>query len=331
MRHATDTFKMHKVFSLLVLATAAVLASACSSQKFAIPDEGQSFNQVNTYNNKVDIVLMVDNSSSMLQYQTKLANEIPGMISYLDQLGMDYNVVVTTTDVRTGGNGSKFIGTPKVLNRSVPDMVNVLKNRILAGQTGSDLEQGLVSVMNALSPSYLSTQGAGFLRDDAMLVLIFLSNEDDYSAGTAQSYIDYFDKLKPPFSTGSKAWVANFLGVLDLSSQCTTTQDYKEPGLRYMGLADASGGIKGSICNTTLAQAVQNVQVRIIQLLTDFYLGRLPRPETIRVYVNGALVAQDATNGWSYDASKNMIRFNGKSIPGIHDSIRVDFTPAEAT
>jgi hypothetical protein len=304
---------------------------ACSPQKFSLPADSQSFAQGAAFNNKVDIVLMIDNSSSMLQYQRKFSDQIPAMLAKLNSSGVDYNIVVVTTDVRTGGNGSQFIGTPKVLKPTTSDLNTVLANRVLAGQTGSDLEQGLVSVKNALSPSYLTNQGTGFFRDDAMMALIFLSNEDDYSSGSTQSYIDFLNQLKPPLDSGAPGWVANFLGITSLSSQCNTTSDYKEPGLRYMALADYSGGIKSSICDTALDKAVENVRVRILEYLTDFYLDRLPVPETILVKINGNVVPKSATNGWTYESKGNFIRFHGNAVPVVYDKISVDFSPAEAT
>ena len=80
-----------------------LLLSACNKQQFVVPEESKSFEQAVTYNNKVDIVLMVDNSSSMDIYQNKLANQVPEMLSALDQVGMDYQIVVVTTDMRSTG------------------------------------------------------------------------------------------------------------------------------------------------------------------------------------------------------------------------------------
>lgn len=306
---------------------------ACGKQEFGVPEQTLDFAQTVTYNNKVDILLMVDNSSSMTQYQNKFSDEVPAMINSLDRLGMDYNFVVVTSDMRTGGSGGRFIGSPRVLKKGTSNLISNLQSRVRQGQTGSDLERGLHSIMDVLSPSYLSGEGAGFLREDAVLAMISLSNEDDYSSVSVSSAIAFLDQLKPKFKGTTQAWVVNFIGVPNLASSCSTSLDgaYKEPGLRWIELAQNSGGIVQAICDTSLATAVDNVRKRIVQVLTDYYLGRRPKIETILVRKNGVTVPRSNTNGWDFIPEGNIVRFYGDAIPAADDQISVDFSPAEAT
>ncbi len=309
-----------------------VLDTGCSKQQYSLPDESQQFGQTVTYNNKADIVLMVDNSSSMLQYQSKLAAQVPAMINSLNALGMDYRIVVVTTDMRTNGSGGMFVGSPKILTRSTANLASVLSARVNQGETGSDLERGLDSIRSVLQTSYLSNEGAGFFRDDALLAVIALSNEDDYSSGSVADYEAFFDTLKPKFKGTTQAWMVNFIGVPNLASSCSTTLDstYKEPGSRWIELANYSGGKVEAICDTSLAAAVDNVRKRIVEVLTDYHLSRKPKVETIVVKINGKTIPQSMTNGWEYIPNGYIVRFHGTAVPGATDSISVDFTPAEA-
>lgn len=328
---------MHPLLKVIQILSASVLVltlGACSKQNFDLPQEQQAFGQTVTYNNKVDILLMMDNSSSMLQYQNKFAQQVPMMLNKLDQLKMDYHIAVTTSDMRAAGTGGKLFGMPKFVTPLTPNLATTLQAKVTVGQNGSDLERGLESVRTLLEPASLASGAKDFFRQDALLVIIFLTNEDDYSAGTVQSYVDFFDALKPPFKdnrNNQPSWIANFIGVVSIDSNCNTTADFKEAGLRYMGLVEASGGLNESICRTSLDQAVSNIRARIIEVLTDFYLDRKPVIETITVMLNGVAVPNESTNGWSYEADGNFIRFNGTSVPGAEDQIVVDFKPAEAT
>lgn len=317
-------------YSIGLLIAGALLAVGCNKQSYSIPSKSEEFGQTVTYNNKVDVLMMIDNSSSMDLYQNKLANEVPAMINVLNNLGMDYRIVVVTSDMRTNGNGGLFIGSPKVLVKGNPNLVSQLTQRIKNGAGGSDLERGIESIRQVLSPSYLGGEGAGFLRDDALLAIIALSNEDDYSSGSTQSFADFLETVKPPFKGFTRAWVVNFIGVPSMDSTCSSGLDYKEPGLRWMDLAQKSQGRIESICNSSLAFAVDNVRKRIIELITDFKLGRKPDVATIKVYINGSLVPQSAVNGWEYIENGYVIRFHGTAVPAADDRIQVDFTPAEA-
>lgn len=312
----------------LVLLGSALMA--CSAQRFDLPQEQRAFGQIVTYNSKVDILFMMDNSSSMLQYQNRFALQVPAMIQKLNALKLDYHIGITTSDMRSGGTGGDLIGAPNFVTPATPDLVNVLANRVKVGQTGSDLERGLESVREVLSPSNLRGAHKDFFREDALLVLIFLTNEDDYSAGSTASYVNFLNQLKPVYRNNQPSWIANFIGVVSIDADCKTTADFKEAGLRYMALVEASGGRNESICKTSLDQAVNNIRARIVEVMTDFPLDRKPVIETITVFVNGAKLAQDDVNGWSYVADGNFIRFNGAAVPAADAEILIDFKPAEA-
>lgn len=320
-------------YSMGLLLAAALLVTACNKQQYTIPQTSQEFGQTVTYNNKVDVLMMIDNSSSMDLYQNRLASQIPGMVNTLNSLGMDYRIVVVTSDMRTGGNGGMFVGTPKVLTKSTPNLANLLTPRIKNGTGGSDLERGMDSIRSVLSSGYLAGEGAGFLRDDALLALIVLSNEDDYSSGTTQNFADFLDTVKPPFTGFTKAWVLNFIGVPSLDSSCSTALDgiYKEPGTRWIDLATKSEGRVEAICDTSLGVAVDNVKKRIVEILTDFKLGRKPDVSTIKISINGVMIPQSKVNGWEYIEEGYIIRFHGTAVPGADARILVDFTPAEAS
>lgn len=317
---------MHKLSIGMMLALGLLLL-ACNKQTYSLPETSEEFSQSIKYNNKVDIVLMVDNSSSMSTYQDRLASQAGSMITALNSYGMDYRLVVVTTDMRGGGNGGVFVGSPKVLTPATPNLSNVLTARIKQGNGGSDLERGLQSLETALKAE------TNFLREDALLAVLALSNEDDYSDFDINHYVQFFDTLKPKFKGVTQAWLVNFIGVPSLSSNCTTALDgiYKEPGLRWIELANVSGGLNQPICDTTLALAVNNIRQRIVEVLTEYVLERKPLVDTIVVKINGVMIPQSTTNGWEYIPEGHRIRLHGNVVPtSSSDKITVDFKPAEA-
>lgn len=319
--------KITRLLSIFFLIT-----TACQSDvKFDLPEEQQKFSSEIAYNNKVDIIWLIDNSSSMEQYQTTLKDQVDGVVNKMNELKLDYNMVVITTDIRTNGNGGQFVGSPKVIKKSTPQLVENLKNKIVQGQSGSSYEQGLESLKRVLSKSYLEKEGQGFLRDEALLVINVLGNEDDQSLGSVSDYAAMLNQLKgAQHDSVTGGWVLNFIGVLEDSYLCRTFSDASRPGFRYIELADKSGGIKESICTTNLTDAVSHIQVKVISVLTDFKLSKKPRLDSIKVLINGVNIPQDAVNGWSYIESANVIRFNGSSVPSSDAIISVDFVPAEA-
>lgn len=319
------------VFRLLFCANVVLTLLACSGQKFTLPPAQQEFAQTITYNNKVDFIFMIDNSSNMAVYQQRLADQVPELMQKMNSLALDYHIGVVTSDMRTGGSGGRLLGQGRFITAGTPNQVAILQSLVNQGQAGSDLERGIESIYQVLQPSYLNHDGLGFLRPDSLLVLIFLSNEDDYSTISLANMKAFLDQLRPIDKHGQKTWIANFLGILNIDGDCKSTPYYIEAGLRYMDLADASGGLKATICHTSFGQAIQNIHARIAEVLTDYYLVRRPVVESITVIVDGVEIPKDNQNGWTYEAEGNFIRFHGTAIPKSDVRIVIDFQPAEAT
>jgi hypothetical protein len=309
---------------------------ACNRNlKFDLPSSAESFVQQISYNNKVDILWILDNSSSMANHQRNLSAQVPLLVSKLNSLKLDYQMAVVTSSM--GGinpNGGRFLGGEKILKPSTSNLVEELSARLLVGQDGSDNERGLESMEVVLSSEYQTNEGKGFLREDALLVVIALSDEDDKSKSSSSAishYSQFLDGIKKTWIDGSRSWVFNFVGILSLQGACTTTSlDYKEPGIIFMGLADASNGTKSSLCSTDLSSAVSGIEARISQILTDFKLSSIPIESTLVVTINNKIIPNDLANGWAYIPEKNLIRFYGSSVPAADASIKVDFKPAEA-
>lgn len=306
---------------------------------FALPSAEQKFDQVISYNNKVDILFVIDNSRSMLQYQNNLARKIPELIATLNSLKMDYHVAVTSSTMASDSNRypmtRQILGTPKHLTEQ---NINLLSNRLLVGESGSDLERGL-DAMAFVTGGYAQQFAPGFLRSDALLSIIFLGEEDDQSSefgsGNSNDFINYLNRLKPPFKEGGRAWIANYIGTVT-NQACDNLGGFVSIGAGYIRLVTASNGVKESICNSDLSRAVANIKTRIIGQLTQFYLKSAPNKTTLKVVVGGRIVNEDAINGWSLESETNVdkiqyfIRFHGSSVPKADEGIKIDYLPLGA-
>ncbi len=322
---------MKKTYFLLLVSSFFLVN--CGSKSFEVPSTSVEFIQGTTYNSKVDILLMIDNSSSMGIHQQKLSNDIPLMIEALNDAGMDWQIGVTSTDMNYDdeGDGGALMGSPAYITKSTPSATTMIQRKILIGEFGSNNERGLDSVKATLDPVALAKYAPGFLRDDAMLSIIFFTDEDDHSTLTTPTQlIAHLDVLKKPFPSGAKSWIANLLGTLQPSAECTANRSPAVASL-YKPIVIANGGVQESICKGSLAQAVQNVKVRMLEFVREYHLDRIPKIDSIKIYSNGVLVPASTTDGWEYISEGNFIRFHGSFIPSSDVKIKVDFDPAEAT
>lgn len=157
---------------------------------------------------KVDILIVNDNSASMSFEQKRLAPRFQNLIQNLDAKKTDYRIAMTTTDVASGGMGGKLLPfgsysylTPTVANRLAlfNDTIQRPETRVCenfisgwyaahGNNTGSEYqrqyalkcpsgdERGIYS-----ANLVVKNNPGSFIRSDAHLAIIFLSDEDERS------------------------------------------------------------------------------------------------------------------------------------------------------
>lgn len=293
----------------------------------------QSSAEAFSFNNQVDILFVIDTKEGMSTIQQNLAVQMPEFVTSLNNAGVDYQIAVTTMDMSANGEKGKLLGSPSIGSAQTANLANMLQSRLYIGDYDwKPTTRAFEAVKSALSGiNTTSGPNSGFLRPNALLTMIFLSNRDDRSApdDSPDRYKGFFDQIRPPRPYRDRSWVAEFLGVLPDDPSCKTAAwGYAEPGLAFIDMANASGGAVESICSGDLTGAMINVRQRVLEKVTVYPLSQKPNVDTIKVTVNGQVVDKDAANGWTYDATTNTIRFHGLGVPVTNGSVHVDFQPS---
>ncbi len=303
---------------------------ACSPQKFGVQNSAESFGAVATYNTDIDVLWVIEDAGSMTARQPLLAAQVTPFLNALNKTGLNYQMAVTTMDMGGSGEDGNFVaatGTPKILTSTTPNLNSILQNRLVLGGNGSPVVRGLQAMNAALTPPLSTSGNAGFLRDNSLLVVIFLADENDQSP--SMDYQSWLNQIRPPAPSGAPSWIANFIGVVPSDPNCLTANwDYFNPGTAFISLATASSGAVGSICEPDYSAAVSGLQERILEIVTRYPLSGSPEVSSIQVFENGVSVATDPNNGWTYDSTSNAVVFHGTAIPTPTTKISVTFTPA---
>ncbi len=342
----------------LTLATAAIMIAGCSksADSFSLLSDASSYKQNAQYiPRKVDILWVVDNSGSMASSQTRLANNFSSFISKFIATDSDFHMAVTTTDAYLApyatqyadyshirdGDGSVHSGV-FVIDKNTPDISNVFLKNITQGTAGSGDERAFSSFKVALNEPW----NASFRRSDAFLAVIIISDEDDFSHNDSASglssyyfsedyndtnmysipsYVDFLTSYTSSAGAG-KNFSVNTINILDSTCLGQLQNGAQKIGQRYIALADATGGQKISLCSD-FSQSLQVLSQSIVELASVFQLTREPIAETISVTVDGTVVAQNASNGWTYDATTVSIAFHGTAIPAAGADVKISFDP----
>ncbi|MBM4365102.1 MAG: choice-of-anchor D domain-containing protein [Deltaproteobacteria bacterium] len=259
----------------------------------------------------VDVLWVIDNSSSMGTEQARVMAEISAFFSWFDTLRLDYHMGVIATDVVSPQFAGQLVGSPTYLEKTTPDAETRLAERINLGTDDMGDESGLLAVEMALTDPLLNGYNAGFLRPDARLAVIFLSDEPEQSAYDAQHYIDFLKTLK---SDPSRVLVASIVG--DYTNGCANTCDDVEQragaGDKYIDVTTAYDGVFGSICTCDLSPTLDEIGMKSTLFSRSFALSQVPSDSTeIRVWIDG-----EETSAFVYDAENNAVVFDGAPLNG---------------
>tara|TARA_Y100001970_G_scaffold293059_2_gene437474 strand:+ start:760 stop:2334 length:1575 start_codon:yes stop_codon:yes gene_type:complete len=251
-----------------------------------------------------DILFVIDNSGSMCGNQTQLANNFDTFINILSASGYDYQIAFITTD------DYNFVGD--IITPLTPDPVSEAASQITGiGCHGSAHEKGMDMSWNATMGTGDAAPGSAFLRDDAKLVVIYLSDEDDFSTVSPSTMAGRLASLK----TSTEFSVAHAVAG-DVPGGCTSNGG-AQAGNDYYDLVNLTGGTFLSICAEDWGTPMEEL-ARESLAVSAFYLSDQPIEDTISVEVDGAI-----SSDWSYDPSINAVVFS--VIPPEGSEISVDY------
>lgn len=163
--------------------------------------------------NKMDIVFVVDDSGSMSEEQTNLATNFPMFATVLQNFvnengeHIDFRIGVTTTGKNFTTTFTGFPLPPMVehgpdgvflnncgvaqrwLDSTTPNLGTTLGCRANVGTSGTSYEMPLLMTKHALG-EHGNMENAGFLRSDALLGVVMLTDEDDGSSSADSITVD---------------------------------------------------------------------------------------------------------------------------------------------
>jgi len=288
-------------------ATPTALADQIAEGDF-ISDVNDEFEQDEV--TSADILFVIDNSGSMGVWQTALTDNFSSFISVFGVTGVDYQIAVITTDDAT------FQGP--ILTDTTIDLETEFTDQAIAGTYGSSMEKGLHYAELATSPGGDAEPGSEFLREDAKLIIIFVSDEKDWSSKTDAEYEAHFKSLK-----ASDSMIAAHAVVGDSPSGCsssTGTWTRADYGEGYIEVAALTGGEFVSICSSDWGADLEELAHDSI-LQRSFDLSDTPYEASIVVEVDGTEVLD-----WVYNAVENTVEFLGAYVPTAGSEVDITYS-----
>jgi len=321
------------------------------------------------YADKVDIVWVIDDSGSMVDNQNLLADNSPAFTQRLEKAveqGSDFRLIVVTTSA-TSPKCNDFLKSQ--CTKYAPDGIltpatwqyfdDCVKD--FAKLDGDcEQEEGIEASRRALDPKFSPVFNPQFLRSDANLEVVYVSDEEDYHAWydwkvgdkaldgvpVTQDMIDRLEKemSTPDLQDGRKRdgyetyfpLLENHLTFFKSLKSTTGTSFHahaivghestlasckaKEVGKRYIDFAKMTGGHVSDICGKW-DDTLDAIGLKTAGLKSCFPLSVSPKdPASIKVFVNNLEVPPSS---YSYHAVSNQICFSTSPLVGTY--IYIDY------
>ena len=257
---------------------------------------------------QVDVLFVIDNSCSMSDEQAQLSINFPLFMAYFLGSGLDYHIGTTSTDMNDPGQSGKLWSSNGYLwiDEETINPEQVFTNISVMGTGGSGIEKGRDAAYSAIEIRK-NGYNAGFIREDASINIIAVSDEEDQSGDIGlNEFINWYINLKHSVETVS------FSSIVSPGNGCDTTA-----GNNYLAVTEAivnagGSGIEWSICSEQWDTLLEQLGLQASGLRREYFLSQLPIPETIEVVVKeeGVYYSFEEGTDWEYNQPRNSVIFN---------------------
>lgn len=268
-------------------------ANAELIQGFAGTPATESFNQGEW--GALDLLVVVDNSGSMLEEQTNLATKLEPLMKYIDK--SDWQIAVVTTDPTDGCQRA-------LIKKGEADAAQKFQNAVNAGITGTGVERIFKQAVEGLKGT-CNSDAQPWVRPGSTLSVLMLTDEDNCHIDETQGYgcdgepdrtagfmIDYLKSIRQ-LGKDARAYGLMWHPSQPKDSCKSALKDGTELAKVIQATVDpasvdpASQGW-GSICDADYTKTLEGISKDISQILKyEFELGEAPDAASLGIKVDG--------------------------------------------
>ncbi|MCX6130706.1 MAG: VWA domain-containing protein, partial [Proteobacteria bacterium] len=230
-----------------------------------------------------DLLIVIDNSSSMGPYQNRLSHTLPSILRYISNTNWRIAVVTSTSPCLVKTDDKRRYITRADFDRDPVATEADFKKLTMIGEGGDPIEKGIKMMTDAMTSSGCSSESNDWLRANSQRSILLLTDEKNCGSGDTNegcpgapwetaSY--FFDRV------GFNVPVNAFLLLQeppridpnnpnDPNRDCENSGGYLNPPnpSEYVRLVQETGGIYNDVCRanyqTVLEQISQNVRKKV--------------------------------------------------------------------
>jgi len=237
-----------------------------------------------------DILWVIDRSGSMSSHD---ANLLIGIETMMNALPVDtgWRLGIISTDTDEALSNQTF---PLVPGDDIADATASLNSLVSGHAWGLAGEEGFDAVYSYIT---LNPYSATWMRHEAALLIVFVSDEEEQSTWQVTEFASYLRM------TRSLTFITSIVGLENDGQWRGECGD--QEGLRYLDLARDFGGVEIDICSSDWSQGVEEAS-KEFEPIDSLELTEVPRDGSIVVFLDGI---PTSNSEWEYEPSTNTVHF----------------------
>ncbi len=296
-------------------ATAGGSTTGSTTGGVSYQDVTENFSQSASETKKLDIMWVIDNSGSMADEQADLGANFDSFITQFINKNVDFKMGITTTDTSSNTKKGKMVTgsdtklTSAAAAASPSTFMSDFKNLVKVGISGSGSEMGLMATEGFMEK--YATGATPFIRPEAYLAVVILSDEEDQSPKSVAAYTEYLKSFK------ANAGLVKIYSIVNAKNVNTGGNTIGHA--RYELASNQTAGVMSDIMDD-FDDVLLEMGDSIVNLLDSFALAADPVAGSLKVFVNGV-----ESSNYTFDAPSRSIKFTQGNLPPVGAQVKVTY------
>ncbi len=250
-----------------------------------------------------DLLIVIDDSSSMGPYQSRLSKTLPSILRYISATNWRIAVVTSSSScLRETGDGRRFI-TRAEYDADPAKASKDFKKLILVGDGGDPIERGIKMLTDAMLGAGCVGDNSPWLRADSQRSILLATDENNCGsgpnegcAGSPWEKADYFfDRVGYNVPVNALLLLqeppsANPWDPADPNHDCENSGGYGEPPnpSEYLRLIQKTGGIYSDVCRSNYNAVLEQISLNVRKKTNiQFELAYPAVPTSLELAIDG--------------------------------------------
>lgn len=213
----------------------------------------------------------------------------------------------------------------------------IFAEMVAQGVSGSGIEMGLEAVRLAVTEPLASGANAGFIRPEANLSVLIVSDEEDSSPLPVDDYLSAYAEVKGEAAfrdhriMNVSAVIGDRAPEFEGEPSCSSINGNADWGRRYLVAVERTEGLVDSICDADFSPIVNQLGLTLSGLESEFELSRVPKLDTLLVSIYGDASSASKIGDLTLDVDytyielNNSIRFEYDQVPESQQYILAEY------